>query len=51
MNKVISLATKDIIGIINSDDWYLDGAIKIVEQEFSKKLDIDVLYSPINNYF
>ncbi|MGI2906440.1 glycosyltransferase family 2 protein [Tolypothrix sp. VBCCA 56010] len=51
MNKGISLATGDIIGIINSDDWYQDGAIKIVEQEISKYSDIDVLYSPINNYF
>jgi glycosyltransferase involved in cell wall biosynthesis len=50
MNKGIRLATGDIIGIINSDDWYQDGTIKIVEQ-FSKYLDIDVLYSPINNYF
>jgi glycosyltransferase involved in cell wall biosynthesis len=32
MNKGISLATGDIIGIINSDDWYQDGTIKIVEQ-------------------
>ena len=51
MNKGISLATGDIIGIINSDDWYQNEAIKIVEQEFSKNLDIDVLYSPIDNYF
>jgi glycosyltransferase involved in cell wall biosynthesis len=51
MNKGISLATGDVIGIINSDDWYQNDAIKIVEQEFSKYLDIDVLYSPIDNYF
>ena len=51
MNKGISLATGDIIGIINSDDWYQEDTIKIVEQEFSKNSDIDVLYSPINNYF
>ncbi len=51
MNKGIRLATGDIIGIINSDDWYQNDAIKIVEQEFSKNLDIDVLYSPIDNYF
>jgi len=32
MNKGIRLATGEIIGIINSDDYYLDGAIgKIVE--------------------
>ena len=50
MNKGVCLATGDIIGIINSDDWYQDGAIEIVEK-FSKSLDIDVLYSPIDNYF
>ncbi|MCV3213853.1 glycosyltransferase [Plectonema radiosum NIES-515] len=51
INKGISLATGDIIGIINSDDWYQNDAIKIVEQIFSNYLDIDVLYSPIDNYF
>lgn len=50
MNKGVNLATGDIIGIINSDDWYQDGAFEIVEK-FSKSLDIDVLYSPIDNYF
>ena len=51
MNKGISLATGDIIGIINYDDWYQDTAIKIVKQEFSKYLDISILSSPIDNYF
>jgi glycosyltransferase involved in cell wall biosynthesis len=51
MNKGVRLATGNIIGIINSDDWYNNGAIKIVEQEFSKYPDIDLLYSPIDNYF
>ena len=31
MNKGINLATGEIIGVINSDDWYLKNAIKIVE--------------------
>lgn len=51
MNKGINLATGKIIGIINSDDWYLENAIKTVEAEFDKHPDIDILYSPIENYY
>ena len=51
MNKGINLATGEIIGIINSDDWYLKNAIKTVEEEFNKHPDIDILYSPIENYY
>jgi len=51
MNKGINLATGKIIGIINSDDWYLENVIKTVEQEFNKYPDIDILYSPIENYY
>ncbi|MDY6896674.1 MAG: glycosyltransferase family 2 protein [Cyanobacteriota bacterium] len=51
MNKGINLATGEIIGIINSDDWYLENAIKTVEEEFDKYPDIDILYSPVENYY
>ena len=51
MNKGINLANGEIIGIINSDDWYLENAIKTVEAEFEKYPDIDILYSPIENYY
>ena len=51
MNKGIEIATGDIIGIINSDDWYNPNAIKIVEKEFDKYPDVDIIYSPIDNYF
>ncbi|MEO1429127.1 MAG: glycosyltransferase family 2 protein [Cyanobacteria bacterium J06633_8] len=51
MNKGINLATGEVIGIINSDDWYLDNAIKTVQLEFEKHPDIDILYSPIENYY
>ncbi len=51
MNKGINLATGEIIGIVNSDDWYLENAIKTVEEEFEKHPDIDILYSPIENYY
>ena len=51
MNKGICQATGDIIGIINADDWYNDGALKIVEQVFNEKDDVSIVYSPIDNYF
>ena len=51
MNKGISQVTGDIIGIINADDWYNDGALKIVEQVFQENKDISIVYSPIDNYF
>lgn len=41
-NKGIGLARGKIIGIINSDDWYEDGALKTVADIFKEK-DIDVL--------
>jgi glycosyltransferase involved in cell wall biosynthesis len=51
MNKGIARTTGDIIGIINSDDWYNDGILKIVEKVFKENEDFDIVYSPINNYF
>ncbi len=50
MNKGIQHATGDIIGIINADDWYNDGALQIVENIFSQESDISIVYSPIDNY-
>jgi glycosyltransferase involved in cell wall biosynthesis len=51
MNKGIRCATGDIIGIINSDDWYNDNAFQIVEKAFAEHPDTSILYSPIDNYF
>ncbi|MBE7382479.1 MAG: glycosyltransferase [Leptolyngbya sp. SIO1E4] len=50
MNKGVDRATGDIVGIINADDWYNEGALKIVEDAFSQESSIDILYSPIENY-
>ncbi|QSJ19017.1 glycosyltransferase [Nostoc sp. UHCC 0702] len=50
MNKGICRATGDVIGIINADDWYNDGALGIVEKTFIAEPDISIIYSPINHY-
>lgn len=43
MNKGIARATGDIIGFMNSDDWYADGAIAAIVDSFSKT-DADIVY-------
>lgn len=47
MNKGISLATGDIIGIINSDDWYEPGVLKIIAKHFGES-DAEVIYGNVN---
>ena len=36
MNKGIRMATGDVIGILNSDDWYEPDAVETVLTEFGK---------------
>ena len=43
MNKGIARATGDVIGFINSDDWYADRAIVAIVEAF-KKTDADIVY-------
>jgi glycosyltransferase involved in cell wall biosynthesis len=50
MNKGVRWATGDIVGIINSDDWYNENAFQIIEQTFTDYPDTEILYSPIHNY-
>lgn len=45
MNKGITIVSGDIIGIINSDDYYTDGAFQKVADAFSIYPDTDVVYS------
>ena len=48
MNKGIKLATGDVIGILNSDDFFTsDDAIQYVVDTFNKN-DIDALYGDVH---
>ena len=37
MNKGIQLATGELIGLINSDDWYLSNAVSTVADKYTKE--------------
>ncbi|MEQ2961751.1 glycosyltransferase family 2 protein [Bacteroides xylanisolvens] len=47
MNKGIRLAIGDIIGIINSDDYYYDYSFKAVLDIFQNHNDISLVYSDV----
>lgn len=48
MNKGVSLATGDIIGILNSDDFYeTNNAIKDVVEHFKTNLEADVAFGDV----
>ncbi len=49
MNKGIQLARADIIGIINSDDWYLDGSLQVVRDTFQKST-ADIVMGGVDIY-
>ena len=50
MNKGIKKSTGDIIGILNSDDIYYDQALKIVNDYFNKKKNLDFLFGSVYKY-
>lgn len=43
MNKGIKIATGEVVGIINSDDWYENNAVEIVAREFCCDKNMDIL--------
>ncbi len=49
MNKGIALATGDVIGILNSGDWYEADTAETVVKEFEKQ-DCDLLFANIRLY-
>ena len=48
MNKGIKLADGEIIGFLNSDDYYLNNTLEIVNNYFSKN-NIDFLFGSVKN--
>jgi glycosyltransferase len=47
MNKGIAMATGDVVGILNSDDFYVDGyVIEKIMQRFQKK-NVDAVYGDL----
>jgi len=49
MNKGLKLANGDIIGILNSDDYYYPNTFKIVNEYFNK-FNLDYLFGSINHH-
>tara|TARA_Y100001958_G_C21241649_1_gene569567 strand:- start:3250 stop:4014 length:765 start_codon:yes stop_codon:yes gene_type:complete len=49
MNKGVKLATGEIIGFLNADDFYYENALEIVQKYFSKE-DIDFLFTSVEKY-
>lgn len=47
MNKGIGLASGDVIAFLNSDDWYVDGAVRCVAETFAAQ-NCDIVCG--NNY-
>ncbi|MCR5106625.1 MAG: glycosyltransferase, partial [Lachnospiraceae bacterium] len=46
MNKGIELSKGDVVGIINSDDWYEDNAVETVSRNYSGK-GFDLFYADL----
>lgn len=49
MNKGVQLCRGEIIGIINSDDWYLSGSLQVVWDSFQNS-NCDVLIGSVDVY-
>ncbi len=50
MNKGIKLSTGDIIGILNSDDFYYQNALEIVNKYFSMDENLDFLFGTVEKH-
>lgn len=47
MNKGIHMVTGELIGILNSDDWYEDDTLSIVSEKYKNNPDTDILMGAI----
>jgi glycosyltransferase involved in cell wall biosynthesis len=50
MNKGLKLATGELIGIINSDDWYEPDAVETIVNTFLEDRTAQIFYGNINFY-
>jgi len=50
MNKGIKRCSGDIIGILNSDDFYYPEALKIVNEYFNSNKELDFLFGSVEKY-
>lgn len=50
MNKGINLSTGEVIGILNSDDYFYPNALEIVSGYFQNNTDIDFLFGSVDKY-
>ena len=50
MNKGIDLASGDIIGILNSDDYFYENALQIVKTYFETVPEIDFLFGSVHKH-
>ena len=48
VNKGLKMASGEIIGWLNSDDTYCEGAIERIAKEFSKNPGVDIIYGKCN---
>ena len=49
MNKGIAMATGDVVGILNSDDFFTcDSVVECVSEEFKKDTALDAIYGDIH---
>ena len=44
MNKGIRMSTGDVIGILNSDDWYEPGTVDTIAEVFEEQGDVDLVH-------
>ena len=49
MNKAIGFAKGDLIGFINSDDWYVSGALRVICEAWERNPQADVIYGDLIN--
>lgn len=51
MNKGIGIARGDIVGIINSDDWYEPEAVEIAVNAFIKNPEVEIVHGNMNYFY